>query len=116
MKQISRDHLYSINSPLSSQGTPGTVHKQKLQNEYQKLQIKRSKYKIKFTKADIDWNITKDDIGKKLENSPKRWRDKSYWKLPENIRGIVDLNQIRMGEKTDFYYMLQSVNDKINVF
>ena len=49
------------------------------------------------------------------EHNKYAYRTESYWNLPENVRNAIDVAQMK-AKHSDFYYRLQTLNDKILVF
>lgn len=43
------------------------------------------------------------------------YKNKAYWNLPENVRNAIDLAKMKQ-KHSEFYYKLQTLNDKIYVF
>lgn len=58
-----------------------------------------------------DPDKSKDD-GKKVDYS---YRDANYWALPENVRAAIDVAKMK-SKHSEFYYRLQTLNDKIFIF
>lgn len=43
------------------------------------------------------------------------YKNEAYWQLPENVRNAIDLAKMK-SQHSEFYYRLQTLNDKILVF
>ena len=43
------------------------------------------------------------------------YKNDEYWKLPENVRNAIDVAKMK-AKHSQFYYRLQTLNDKIFVF
>ena len=43
------------------------------------------------------------------------WRNAAYYRLPENVRAAIDVAKMK-SKHTEFWYRLQTLNDKIFVF
>ena len=43
------------------------------------------------------------------------WKNKQYWLLPESVRKAIDIAQKKQ-RHSDFYYRLETLNDKIYIF
>lgn len=43
------------------------------------------------------------------------YKNEQYWQLPENVRNAIDVAKMK-AKHSEFYYRLQTLNDKIFVF
>lgn len=43
------------------------------------------------------------------------WKNKEYYRLPENVRNAIDVAEMKQ-KHTSFFYKLQTLNDKIFVY
>ena len=59
-----------------------------------------------------DNDTATDRSQKKVDYS---YRDAGYWALPENVRSAIDIAKMK-SKHSEFYYRLQTLNDKIFVF
>jgi len=49
------------------------------------------------------------------EPKGKYWRNKAYWRLPENVRHAIDVAKMK-SKHSEFWYKLETLNDKIYIF
>ena len=55
---------------------------------------------------------TNQSLGK---TKPQDWKNEAYWRLPENVRHAIDVAKMKT-KHSDFWYRLQTMNDKIYVY
>ena len=62
-----------------------------------------------------DVNLNGKDKQDKVKKQDESYKNKAYWNLPENVRNAIDLAKMK-SKHSEFYYKLQTLNDKIYVF
>ena len=62
-----------------------------------------------------DFDGTEDSQQFSRREQEEDYKNEHYWKLPENVRHAIDLAK-QKSQHTDFWYRLQTLNDKIFVF
>lgn len=73
---------------------------------------------------DSDLSSRSSQYGSSQEGKPKEepvipddahWKNKEYYRLPENVRNAIDMAEMKQ-KHTGFFYKLQTLNDKIFVY
>ena len=84
-------------------------------SELRKLYYKYNQQQLSFSKWNFQDKVEKEHFADKLNESKKEWRNHDYWKLPANIRKVIDRNSLN-GQQSNFYYKLHNMNDRITIF
>ena len=56
-----------------------------------------------FVGSKLNDEFDPDRIDELLEKSDKKWQDREYWNLPENVRHAVDIANLKRVTNTRFY-------------
>ena len=70
------------------------------------LSSRSSQYNSSQERKDKEEPVIPDDA---------HWKNKEYFRLPENVRNAIDMAEMKQ-KHTGFFYKLQTLNDKIFVY